>query len=406
MMGLMGGWLQSAMVGVLGAGDAKSHVLPHGLLPIFENWNLAVPIGSPLRSFWFTNHLLMTLVSAVVMLLVFVPMGRRYASLTSGRAISDSVPRGFVNMVEGMMDALRTGVCRPVLHENTDRFMPFLWTVFFFILFNNLLGMIPLSAIFEIAFGWEHVAGTATGNINVTGGLALCALFMIHFSGVREVFVALRAGTHGHGHGHGDEGHGAHHANGTVLPLAMIAAPGIYLYNFAPHAFQVEGRHGKPSAGVRVVMLVVFPAMMYFIHQALFNLLGGPDAGAFMRCVGLGLGVVYSLNGGGLHPLDLADGALWTCLFVLECIGAAVKPFALCMRLFANMVAGHTVLASILLLVPVFKGLTAGYLTGAVSVTLGCVLLSCLELFVAFLQAYIFMFLTTMFIGAAVHPEH
>jgi F-type H+-transporting ATPase subunit a len=45
-------------------------------------------------------------------------------------------------------------------------------------------------------------------------------------------------------------------------------------------------------------------------------------------------------------------------------------------------------------------------LTGAASVTLGCVLLSCLELFVAFLQAYIFMFLTTMFIGAAVHPEH
>ena len=100
----------------------------------------------------------------------------------------------------------------------------------------------------------------------------------------------------------------------------------------------------------------------------------------------------------------------WPLLFLLvplEIMGAIVKPFALCIRLFANMIAGHIVLAILLgfsgLLADGVSGTSAGVTVGSV---LGATFISLLELFVAFLQAYIFTFLATLFIGMAVHPEH
>ena len=107
----------------------------------------------------------------------------------------------------------------------------------------------------------------------------------------------------------------------------------------------------------------------------------------------------------GLHWTDVVDLAMWTFLLVLETIGAVIKPFALMIRLFANMVAGHIVLASILLLIFASKSVVMGYTVGAISVV-GCLAISCLELFVAFLQAYIFVFLSTLFLGMSVAPEH
>jgi F-type H+-transporting ATPase subunit a len=88
-------------------------------------------------------------------------------------------------------------------------------------------------------------------------------------------------------------------------------------------------------------------------------------------------------------------------MYVLEIIGAMVKPFALAIRLFANMVAGHAVLAALM-----GVALASGNYAVAGVTVLGCTALGLLELFVAFLQAYIFTFLTTMFISAAAHPEH
>jgi F0F1-type ATP synthase membrane subunit a len=326
--------------------------------------------------------------------------------------INESVPRGFASLIEAMMDALRTGVVKPVLEADTDRFMPFLWTVFFFILINNLLGMVPLDPFFSL-FGLKHVGGTATGNVNVTAGLALCAFAMIHFSGTREVFEGLVAGTYGHhdndeGEGHSEHGHdGAHRSEPMSPAVAFVAAPGIYLFNFAPHVFPVQGRHGRPGVVKRILMLVVYIPIIAYGYRYMFLMFGvSPAAADVCQWVGAFLGLVFALNASGLHPLDFVDAVMWGFLFFLECIGAVVKPFALCMRLFANMIAGHIVLGSILLLLPVFKGLTIGYFASSLPITLGCVLLSGLELFVAFLQAYIFMFLTTMFIGAAVHPEH
>lgn len=353
---------------ILAAGDPLDHVLPHPLSdkPLIH-WN--IDFSAPLNLFtlaphdtYFTNHLLMTLVAAVVVLLIFIPVGRKYAS-NSG--LSDSfVPRGFTNVIESMMQFIRHDVVRPVLGDKTDRFMPFLWTVFFYILTCNLLGMIPLDAIIGTISGGrlQHIGGTATGNIMITAGLAICAFLTIHFSGARQVYLDLVSGTYGHHHGHDNNepehaeehhgGHGTHHSHGKPAPVALFMAPVLYVWNFAPHVFM--------------------PA---------------------------------KVTGPGSMLLVVADFLMWCVLLTLEGIGAIIKPFALAVRLFANMVAGHVVLASILALIFGFSGMLMKSTVG-VGVAVGCALLSCLELFVAFLQAYIFTFLTTLFIGASVSPEH
>ena len=100
-----------------------------------------------------------------------------------------------------------------------------------------------------------------------------------------------------------------------------------------------------------------------------------------------------------------ADVPMWAFLLLLELIGAAIKPFALMIRLFANMIAGHLVLAVLVGFIPVTLGILS-QIGVAVPVTALSLLIRMLELFVAFLQAYIFMFLTTLFIASAVAPEH
>ena len=90
----------------------------------------------------------------------------------------------------------------------------------------------------------------------------------------------------------------------------------------------------------------------------------------------------------------------------LELVGALIKAGALAVRLFANMTAGHIVLA-VMAFFAVSTAKAGGALFGVTfAAAVGSVAVSMLELFVAFLQAYIFTFLTTLFIGAAVHPEH
>lgn len=347
---------QLALLTSVAGGSAEDHVRPHAIAKLFE-WNpgfdLPLMKGERPYEFYFTNHLLMTLVAAAVTLLIFVPIGRRYATQLAEAPVDKSVPRGFTGLVEALMDALRTGVVKPVLGDQVDRYMPFLWTVFFYILINNLLGMIPLDAMLSLA-GIKHMAGTATGNVNVTAGLALCAFGMFHISGVKQVFAHLIHGTYGHHHeeDHSDDHHS--HTSKMSGASAMIWAPLLYVWNFAPHVFAP-----------------------------------GPDASGTMKVI-----------------MTIADTLMWIPLLGLELIGAIVKPFALCMRLFANMVAGHTVLASLLLLIPAAETLNAAYFGAGITVALGCTALSCLELFVAFLQAFIFMFLSTMFINMAANPEH
>ena len=340
------------MVLMLAAHDPLDHVLPHRFFELFStNLNFGadrIPllnIDYGPDQFYFTNHLLMTLVAAVLCVLIFPRVARSYTRMGA----EPTAPRGMTSFFEAVLQFIREDVVRPILAHRTDAFMPFLWTMFFFILFCNLLGMIPLDSIIYLLSGktLEHVGGTATGNLAVTGGLAICSFFAIHVSGVRAVYFGLRDGTYGH-HDHGDEAHG-HHTGGASAGRAALSACPLYIWNFAPHVFAPEA-----------------------------------DAGAGAKIV-----------------LSVLDFMMWVVLLVLEFIGAAIKPFALMIRLFANMVAGHIVLASILMLIFVMGKYSVGMASA-----FGCLAISCLELFVALLQAYIFVFLTALFIGSAVAPEH
>ena len=128
------------------------------------------------------NQMLMAVVAAVLMLLIF-PM-------LFSKAACASAPRGARNFFESILEFLRVEVFRPALKEHTDRFVPFLWTLFFFILFCNLLGQLPVGEIITAVHGGKHEShcgGTATGTLATTGALAICTFLFIHFSGILQV---------------------------------------------------------------------------------------------------------------------------------------------------------------------------------------------------------------------------
>ena len=91
----------------------------------------------------------------------------------------------------------------------------------------------------------------------------------------------------------------------------------------------------------------------------------------------------------------------------VEILGMFTKPFALTVRLFANMLAGHMVITTLLLLIPLMGQLhwLAGVAMTPISLVLA-VFIMLLELLVAFVQAYIFTLLTAIFIGMYAHPAH
>src|SRR5689334_11796342 len=132
------------------AADPMEHVLPHDL----------VRLGPVVV----TNQMLMAVVAAVLMLLIFPALFKRP---------DNGAPTGARNFFEAILEFLRVEVFRPALKEHTDRFVPFLWTLFFFILFCNLLGQIPIGEIVTLFTGKEsHLGGTATGTVTTTGALA------------------------------------------------------------------------------------------------------------------------------------------------------------------------------------------------------------------------------------------
>lgn len=113
-------------------------------------------------------------------------------------------------------------------------------------------------------------------------------------------------------------------------------------------------------------------------------------------------GAMYKNGVGGFFKSFVPHGVPWPVLILLvpiEFLGVFIKTFALTIRLFANMLAGHIVIFSLLGLVVTFGAIAVP----AVGLALGIYFL---ELFVAFLQAYIFTFLSAMFIGQLYHPAH
>ena len=381
---------------LLAAGDPLDHVLPHYLFSI-----------GPLHV---TNQMFMALVAAVLMLLIFPTLFRR------ADAARVEPPRGAKNFFESILEFLRVEVFRPALKENTDRFVPFLWTVFFFILFCNLLGQIPIGEIVTVARGGKHVShlgGTATGTIATTGALALCTFLVIHASGIVQVFRSLRDGTYGH-HGHHEEhssngtrgheaAHDLEHVRGEALAAdvpANFQAIGNPTKHYeddehvGPHSRdgvrQGDGHvdHGHQPHGMNPAAAAAYAAPLYLWNFAPHVFRPEPGTGG-LKAIGL----------------RIADALMWAFFLVLEIIGAIIKPFALMVRLFANMTAGHIVLAALVGLIPVTAGVLMQVGVG-IPVTALSLLIRVLELFVAFLQAYIFTFLSTLFIASAVAPEH
>jgi F-type H+-transporting ATPase subunit a len=246
-----------------------------------------------------SNHMLVV-AAAALLLLACIPVGTRPRRTRPGGAsrsrMVPAVPAGLANLIESICVFLREEVARPVMREHTDRYIGFVWTVFFFVLSLNLLGMIPSEQIIALLTGKEnHFGGPATANIYVTGGLAAVTFLMTHIYGIRQ------------------QGFGR------------------YIINFAPQA-------------------------PWWIM-----------------------------------PL----------LYFLEIITAFVRPFTLAVRLFANIIAGHILVATFLGLILVFKNYCA-----AVASVSAVVAVSFLELLVAFIQAFVFTFLSTLYIGFSVSPEH
>jgi F-type H+-transporting ATPase subunit a len=91
----------------------------------------------------------------------------------------------------------------------------------------------------------------------------------------------------------------------------------------------------------------------------------------------------------------------------VEILGIFTKPFALMVRLFANMLAGHMVITALLMLIPLMAAIKMAFGWAVVPVSLGLALfIMILELLVALIQAYIFTLLTAIFIGMFAHPAH
>lgn len=271
--------------------------LEHVLDKTIVSWH-----GMPLL----TMHMVTLIVATVLLLLV---MARAAKAIATGPE-SDGVDRYLTRsrlgqFVEVVTLYLRDKAIEPVLGAQTNRYLPFLLTVFFFILMNNLLGLVPLLDLQTLfgGHGAHYIGGTATSNIAVTAVLAFVAFVVIQVHAIRGLGI----------------GGWAHH------------------------------------------------------------LLGGAPA--------------Y------LAPI----------MVPVELLGMFIKPGALAIRLFANMIAGHTLMAALAMFgLMALKGMESWIAAGGISLVSGAfaVGISFLELFVAFLQAFIFMFLTAVFIGQMSHHGH
>lgn len=248
----------------------------------------------------------------VLSLLIIVAVGAWFARQVQTGPASEGpdayvTKNRFAHALEVISLYLREEFARPMLGDRVDKLMPFLWTIFWFILVNNLLGLVPFLDLFHLfnkdwkAAGAAPLGGTATQNLWVTGVLAVIAMIFFNLAAVRHLGVK----------------------------------------DFFKHM----------TAGAP------FPASIV--------------------------------------------------VFFLELVGQfVIKPFALALRLAANMTGGHILLATVIF----FAGMVVNqgfFIQGPVTLiaVVGGFAIFLLEVFVAFMQAFIFMFLVTVFIALMAHDE-
>ncbi len=234
-----------------------------------------VEAGLPL-DFSITKNVFMMMLSVIILLWVFLSLARAY------KKMGISEPKGLAGFIEPVIVFIEEDVAIPNIgEERYARYMPYLLTVFFFILLNNLMGLIPF-----FPFG-----ANVTGNIAVTMVLAVITFLITQFSS--------------------NKGHWQH----------VFNTPGVPVW---------------------------------------------------------------------LSPI----------MIPVELISLITKPFALMIRLFANITAGHIIVLSLISMIFIFKSVFV-----AAPSMLMVLFMDFIELLVAFLQAYIFTLLSALFIGMAM-PEH
>ena len=265
-------------------GDGATHgkiPLPN---PFGKTWENPV-IASPNKfiaptTFQPTKFVVLEVLAALLVAAIVIPYARRVKD-------GDRPQGRFWNLIDVVVCYIKDEVAVPAIgSSDAKRFLPLLWTIFFFVLTLNLFGMVP-------------GVGAATGSITVTAALAF------------------------------------------VVFLFVVGA-------------------GSKKMGLLGFWKAQVPHMELHPVLAIF-----------------------------LVPM----------IWAIEVFGLFVKHAVLAVRLFANMFAGHMVLAVFIAFIGVF-----GYVS---SVLVGPAVLgiSVLELMVAFIQAYVFTFLSALFIGAAVHPH-
>lgn len=277
----------SARTAAAHAGDASNgswiigHVADSHTLDLLPFGEIHLPhigpihIGSLSVDMSITKHVVMLWMAGLLLLIVMRIAARSYKkSLIPGR---------FAGVIEILVLFVRDDIVLPSMGEKGKKFLPYFLTLFFFILFANLFGLIPY-------------ASTPTGNINVTAALAIIAFFVIQISGMVQY------------------------------------GPVGYFKGLVPSGMPV----------------FVLPIMA-----------------------------------------------------IVEILGLLTKPFALCVRLFANMIAGHIVIFSLIGLIFIFGTV----LIAPISVGFA-LFIEVLELLIATIQAYIFTILTALFVGMAIYQEH
>lgn len=251
--------------------EKKGYKYHHG--EIHETVN-----GSHVLDISITKTSLQMLIVAVLLIFLFNRAAKRYQN--------EALPKGFASFMEPIIVFVRDEVVKPNLSKHSDKFLPYMLSIFFFIWFCNLLGLTPLNS-------------NIAGNISVTAALAILTFLIVNFNGTKDYW-----------------GH-------------IFWYPGV-------------------SLPVKFIMLPV------------------------------------------------------------ELVGIFTKPFALMMRLFANISAGHFMVLGLISLIFVFsKGtsLGAGLGIAPLSIFFSLFILT-LELLVAIVQAYVFTLLTCVFLGAALEEHH
>lgn len=242
-----------------------------------------IPVDADVKVFDFslTRNVVQMLLALALLVWLMVSVAKLYSK---GQGVTSS-PKGKQNLVEVMVAFIRDEVAKPNLAHKANKYLPYLLTVFFFILINNIIGLIPGTA-------------NVTGNITFTIVLGLISFLVIMFS---------------------------------------------------------SNKH-------------------YWGH--IFNPPGVP---------------------GFVKPI----------LVLVEFLSVFIKPFALIIRLFANMVAGHIIIICLISLIFIFAQIKPAIGWGASPVSIAfTIFIYFIEVLVAFLQAFIFTVLTAVFIGQAFEGEH